>query len=91
MGPVYCQRLENGNTLISIRGDSRIVELNPYGETVWQVTPDLIKMPYSAVRLQNGHTLIVDGGHSRVIEIDKQHNIVWEKGGLGYPAKAYRL
>ena len=91
MGPVYCQRLGNGNTLISIRGESRIVELDKAGETIWQVTPDLIKLPYSAVRLQNGNTLIADGGHSRVIEVDKELNIVWEKGGLGYPAKAYRL
>jgi hypothetical protein len=34
--------------------------------------------------------LIADGGNHRVIELDKDKNIVWEKGGIGYPAKAYR-
>jgi hypothetical protein len=91
LGPVYCQRLNNNNTLISIRGESRIVELDPKGNIVWSVERDLIKKPYSALRLPNGNTLIADGGHSRVIEMDKNHKIVWEKGGLGYPAKAYRL
>jgi hypothetical protein len=91
LGPVYCQRITNGNTLISIRGENRIVELDQEGKIVWRVEGDLIKKPYSAVRLLNNNTLIVDGGHSRVIEIDKEYHIVWEKGGLGYPAKAYRL
>jgi hypothetical protein len=91
LGPVYCQRIPNGNTLISIRGKDLIIELDQKGKTVWRVESDLIKQPYSAIRLMNGNTLIADGGHQRVIEIDMEHQVIWEKGGLGYPAKAYRL
>ena len=91
LGPVYCQRIVDGNTLISIRRESRVVELDREGETVWSLEGNLINKPYSATRLPNGNTLIVDGGHSRVIEIDNEYHIIWEKGNLGYPAKAYRL
>jgi len=34
---------------------------------------------------------MADVGHTRVIEIDNDKNIVWEKGGFGFPAKAYRI
>ncbi|HMP39710.1 MAG TPA: hypothetical protein PKA05_04950, partial [Roseiflexaceae bacterium] len=90
LGPVYCQRLDNGNTLVSIRGLSRVVELNSHYETVWEVGPDRVATQYSAIRLSNGNTLIADQGHNRVIEIDREQHIVWERGGFGYPAKAYR-
>lgn len=91
LGPVYCQRLADGATLVSIRGLSRVVELDPAGAVVWEVGPELVKNQYSAVRLPNGNTLIADGGHHRVIEIDRDKRILWEYGGLGYPAKAYRV
>ena len=90
LGPVYCQRLADGNTLVSIRGLSKIVELDPQGKVVWEVDKKLLLNQYAAVRLWNGNTLICDAGHFRVIELDVDKNIVWEKGGLGYPAKAYR-
>lgn len=90
LGPVYCQRLDDGNTLVSIRGLSKIVELDPDGREVWEIGKDLILNQYSAVRLWNGNTLIADGGHFRIIEVDVEKNIVWEKTGIGYPAKAYR-
>ena len=90
LGPVYVQRIDTGNTLVSIRALSKIVELNPEGTVVWEVGDDIVKTPYSAIRLNTGNTLIADGGNHRVIELDKDKNIVWEKGGIGYPAKAYR-
>jgi len=91
LGPVYCQRLASGNTLVSIRGLSRIVELDTSGRVVWEVGAPLVLNQYSAVRLANGHTLIADQGHSRVIEINAALQVIWQRGGLGYPAKAYRL
>lgn len=91
LGPVYCQRLSNGNTLVSIRGLIRVVEFDPGGRIVWEVGSDLVLNQCSAVRLPSGNTLIADTGHHRVIEIDRNRNIIWEQSGLGYPAKAYRL
>ena len=90
LGPVYCQRLHDGNTLISIRALSRIVEVDPAGRVVWEVSPEIVANQYSAVRLWNGNTLIADAGHHRVIELTIDQRIVWERGGFGYPAKAYR-
>ncbi|HRW30317.1 MAG TPA: hypothetical protein P5227_09990, partial [Emcibacteraceae bacterium] len=91
LGPIYVQRLDNGNTLISARAISKIVEVDQNGTVVWDVGKPLIDTQYSAVRLKNGNTLIADAGHTRVIEIDPDKNIVWEKSGFGYPAKAYRV
>lgn len=91
LGPVYCQRLHDGNTLVSIRALSRVVELDPGGRAVWEVGPPVVANQYSAVRLWNGNTLIADAGHHRVIELTIDGEIVWERGGLGYPAKAYRV
>jgi uncharacterized protein (UPF0248 family) len=90
LGPVSCQRLDTGNTLVSIRGLSRVVELNERGQAVWEIGPELVSAQYSAIRLASGNTLIADQGHHRVIEIDRERQIVWERGGFGYPAKAYR-
>ena len=91
LGPVYCQRLVSGNTLVSIRGLSRIVEVDTSGRVVWEVGAPLVLNQYSAVRLANGNTLIADQGHFRVIEINTALQVIWQRGGLGYPAKAYRL
>lgn len=91
LGPTYVERLKNGNTLISARAVSRVVEVDMDGTVVWDVGKPLIDTQYSATRLKNGNTLIADAGHNRVIEIDRDKNIIWQKGGFGYPAKAYRL
>jgi hypothetical protein len=91
LGPIYCQRLDSGNTLVSIRGLSRIVELDTSGRVLWEVGAPLVLNPYSAVRLANGNTLIADQGHFRVIEINTALQVIWQRGELGYPAKAYRL
>jgi len=91
LGPVYCQRLESGSTLLSIRASSRVVEFNVAGQAVWEISPGLVSNQYSAVRLPNGNTLVADAGHHRVIELNQSSDIIWEKGGFGYPAKAYRL
>jgi hypothetical protein len=34
--PTSCQRLANGNTLISLPNASRVIEVDPSGETVWE-------------------------------------------------------
>ncbi len=90
LGPVYLQRLDDGNTLVSIRGTSQIQELDGQGNVVWEIGPELVKNQYSAERLWKGNTLIADSGNFRVMEINVAGEIVWSKGGIGYPAKAYR-
>ncbi len=62
VNPWYAVRLPNGNTLVCGKGLVR--EINPAGETVWELTP-VNDLPYYRVtglqtvqRLKNGNTLL---------------------------------
>ncbi len=70
------RRLANGNTLITVTDSNRVVEINPAGDVVWEMTSGL-SYPNEAYRLANGHTLITDRDNNRVIEVDSGRNIVW--------------
>lgn len=92
-GPHSVVRLPDGNTLISI-GDAdrnpRVVEIDPSGTIVWQLTPaDLpakMKLVFAAglQRLPNGNTVVANWlGHEQfgqgphVIEVTRQKKVVW--------------
>lgn len=51
LDPVYVQRVENGNTLVSIRCTSRIAELDHAGNVAWEVGEELEKDPYCFAKL----------------------------------------
>jgi hypothetical protein len=85
-------RLHNGNTLISGNQVGYVREVNPKGETVWEVTKD--ELPGVALhtvqevnRLANGNTVICNwvGGVNKpewptvvqVIEVTPDKNVVW--------------
>ena len=71
--------LANGNVLIfdngTLRGYSRVIELNPLTETIeWEYVADPKEAFFSAAisgaqRLPNGNTLICEGGKTRLFEV----------------------
>ncbi len=92
--------LQNGNILIfdngTLRGYSRVIELNPLTEEVeWEYTADpkedfLSRYISGAQRLPNGNTLICEGAKGHLFEVTSEKEIVWdfafpwhEEGGLG--------
>ena len=60
-------RLANGNTLICVQCDGRIIEVTPEKEIVWIY--GALGTPAGMERLENGNTLIAVFGENRVIEV----------------------
>ncbi len=85
-------RLKNGNTLISGNQAGYVREVNPKGETVWEINKgDLPGLPLYTVqevsRLANGNTLINNWagslpleqwpGVAQLIEVTPDKKVVW--------------
>jgi hypothetical protein len=85
-------RLKNGNTLISGNQNGYVREVNPKGETVWEVNKsDFTDFPLYTVqevsRLENGNTLINNWtanlpreqwpGTVQLLEITRKKKLVW--------------
>lgn len=90
------RKLENGNYLLCLSADSKIVEVDPTGKPVWEYATK--GEAYSAIRLKNGNTLIGNGFAHRVIEVDKDGKEIWSIGEtelpnikLAYVAQVQRL
>jgi hypothetical protein len=61
--------LDNGNVLIPLGWNNRLVEYNADGKEVWSAT---LQQPMSAVRLANGHTVVASQSWPyKVYELDK--------------------
>jgi hypothetical protein len=84
------RRLPNGNTLITSSFGDRVIEVDPLGNTVWEVA-DGLSYPNEAFRLADGHTLITDHDNNRVIEVDSGANVVWSYTILLGPHNGNRL
>ena len=91
--PVFVRRLENGNTLICLQGQNKVIELDAAGKQIWQATT--LTNPFSAQRLETGNTLVaamVHGGNGVIAEIDpagRQTKVI--KQGLRQLYAAERL
>jgi hypothetical protein len=81
-------RLTNGNTLIACGDDSRIIEVDPDDNIVWEVTRNdidgmVLGFIAGLVRLPNGNTLICNWtGHGKghgppVFEVTPALEVVW--------------
>ncbi len=85
--PWAAVRLKNGNTLITDEHDILTREVNPKGETVWELKPEDLPEAYrfgntqSATRLSNGNTIICSrGGKNRgpqLVEVTPDKRVVW--------------
>jgi hypothetical protein len=81
-------RLKNGNTLISAEGDNLTREVNPKGETVWEIKnselPEAYRLASSAqtaTRLANGNTILTSRGNNgkgpQLVEVTRDKQVVW--------------
>ena len=84
--------LSNGNVLIFDNGTcrkiggwshSRVIEVDPCGEIVWEYKDSPAHNFYSchisgARRLVNGNTLIIEGGFGRMFQVTPDCEVVWE-------------
>ena len=80
-------RLHNGNTLITDERDKLTREVNPKGETVWEIKLSDLPPEYrladsqSCVRLANGNTILCsrgDNGKSpQLVEVTPDKKVVW--------------
>lgn len=80
-------RLQNGNTLITDELDRLTREVNPAGETVWEIKLDDLPEEYrmkecqSCVRLKNGNTILCSvadkGKGPQLVEVNPQKEVVW--------------
>ena len=95
-------RLKNGNTLITDESDKLTREVNPKGETVWELKPDDLPEPYrfintqTCTRLANGNTIICSRGNGKgpqLVEVTPDKKVAWvlqDWGDLG-PATAVQI
>ncbi len=90
------RKLENGNYLLALSAEAKLVEVDGSGTVVWECATG--KECYSAIRLADGNTLIGGGHNRKVFEVDKTGKEVWsithkELPGikLGYVAQVQRL
>jgi hypothetical protein len=80
-------RLKNGNTLITDESDKLTREVNPKGETVWELRPEDLPEAYRFVdtqtctRLANGNTIICSRGRNgqkpQLVEVTPDKKVVW--------------
>lgn len=82
-------RLKNGNTLIFAEGDNLTREVNPKGETVWEIKnselPEayrLVSAAQTATRLANGNTILTSRGDNKgngpqLVEVTPDKKVVW--------------
>jgi hypothetical protein len=80
-------RLKNGNTLITDERDILTREVNPKGETVWELRPSDLPEKYrfintqSCTRLANGNTIICSRGDNgkgpQLVEVTPDKKVVW--------------
>ncbi len=86
--PWAALRLKNGNTLITDEHDSLTREVNPKGETVWELNstdlPEayrLAQAPQSCTRLANGNTIFCSRGGGgkgpQLVEVTPDKKVVW--------------
>jgi hypothetical protein len=80
-------RLKNGNTLITDESDKLTREVNPKGETVWELKPEDLPAEYrfintqTCTRLANGNTIVCSRGGSgkgpQLVEVTPDKKVVW--------------
>ena len=80
-------RLKNGNTLITDESDKLTREVNPKGETVWELRPTDLPPEYrfidtqTCTRLANGNTIIcsrgANGKNPQLVEVTPDKKVVW--------------
>jgi hypothetical protein len=82
------EKLPNGNYLIALYSNNKVVEVDGTGKVVWQCTA---KNPGHAMRLRNGNTLVANIEGRTVVEYDATgKNELWTVKAPGRPFHAWR-
>jgi len=79
--------LANGNVLVPLMDDNKVVEYDPKGNAVWEAK---VEQPVNAVRLPNGHTVVTTFNQMRAMELDRAGREVWEYKGEIRVTRAWR-
>ena len=80
--------LPNGNVLVPLNAEDRVVEYNGSGEKVWEVK---VEQPITAIRLGNGNTLITSMLPAKgAMEFDRYGNMVWQFRANTRVTRAFR-
>ena len=76
LGNLYgsLEELSNGNLLLPLYQQNKVVEYDGKGKEVWSV---VLQNPTSAQRLPNGNTLISSQFQRKVLEVDRNGREVW--------------
>jgi hypothetical protein len=87
--PNDAKPLPNGQILISLRLQSRVVQITRTGRITWQ-TRGILDRQHNPQRLANGDTLIADSDANRIVEVDPTGTkVVWNyHAGLSWPRDA---
>jgi hypothetical protein len=72
--------LPNGNVLVPLSSNNKVVEYDGDGKIVWEAT---FQQPTSVTRLPNGNTLIGSMYNLQVSEVDRKGTPVWQTRGEG--------
>ncbi len=81
------ERLTSTNYLVALYSANRVVEVNPSGKVVWELS---VRNPGHATRLRNGNTLVASIGGQFVAEFNREGKEVWKKTTTGRPFHVYR-
>jgi outer membrane protein assembly factor BamB len=87
--PLDSERLPNGNTLITLHGEEKVIEYNKLGQKLW-IEPGLA-LPTDAERLPGNHTLISNFRNGLVLEVAENGTTVWQMTDLHKPLDVERL
>jgi outer membrane protein assembly factor BamB/HEAT repeat protein len=87
--------LPNGNRLVAVYGQNKVIEFNEAGKEVWS-KDRLPGPPYSVQRLENGNTLVACADVNQILEVaadgtTKTVTGPWQNSGRGRPVFARRL
>lgn len=89
--PFTAIRLANGNTVIGCTNGNRVIEVNPEGKIVWQVSNDdigesLFDDACGVQRLPNGNTVVTSyhakGSDVKLFEVTRDKQVVWRYAGM---------
>lgn len=87
--PFTAIRLKNGNTVVALTHGNKVIEMDPAGNVVWQISnadfqEKIFQDPCGAQRLPNGNTVIASYAANdgvKLFEVDQQKNLVWSYSG----------
>jgi len=80
--------LPNGNILVPENAANRVIEIDPDGKIVWEVSID---RPVMAMRLPSGHTMVTSMNEAiGAVEFDRMSKQVWQYKTDTRVTRAYR-